>query len=127
MHMQPVHVITSAAFHPSHGDLLAYSTSKTVLSVMDLRQKDICGDQAITFQQPVQVCAFHARSFHKQQYRCCRLLDIQELPASMYRHPCISICVQRHILLSNVTLVLRDPATGSSLQSPAAGMLTQYR
>lgn len=55
MLVQPVHVITSAAFHPSNGDLLAYSTSKTVLSVMDLRQKDFRGDQAITFHQPAPV------------------------------------------------------------------------
>lgn len=53
--MQPVHVITSAAFHPNDGDLLAFSTSKTVLSIMDLRQKDIRGDRAVTFQEPVQV------------------------------------------------------------------------
>eukprot|EP00892_Ulva_mutabilis_P000993 jgi/Ulvmu1/10895/UM007_0072.1 len=50
----PVHVITSAAFHPTNGDLLAYSTSKTVLSIMDLRQKDVRGDQALTFQEAVQ-------------------------------------------------------------------------
>lgn len=47
--MQSVHVITSAAFHPVNSDLLGYSTSKNVLSLVDLRQKDLHGEHAVTF------------------------------------------------------------------------------
>lgn len=49
VHLQSVHVVTSAAFHPQNSDLLGYSTTKTVLSIVDLRQKDLRGDSALSF------------------------------------------------------------------------------
>jgi hypothetical protein len=47
--LQQVHVITSAAFHPLNSDLFGYSTTKNVLSLIDLRQKDLRGEHAVVF------------------------------------------------------------------------------
>jgi hypothetical protein len=40
-------VITHAEFHPTEPDLLAFSTSRSVLSVIDLREKDVTGSNAL--------------------------------------------------------------------------------
>jgi hypothetical protein len=42
-----VQVVTAAAFHPINSDMLGYSTSKSVLCLMDLRKKDLSGRQAL--------------------------------------------------------------------------------
>jgi hypothetical protein len=45
--LQTLKVITHAAFHPRDPNLLAWSTSRTVLSMSDLRQKDVAGEHAL--------------------------------------------------------------------------------
>lgn len=46
---QTLKVITHAAFHPQDPNLLAFSTSRSVLSVADLRVKNVAADNAIEF------------------------------------------------------------------------------
>lgn len=64
LRMQSVHVVTSAAFHPQNSDLLGYSTTKTLLSIVDLRQKDIRGDGALAFANSPNMVRFKTPSGH---------------------------------------------------------------
>lgn len=45
-------MLTRAAFHPTDPNLLAFSTSRSVLSMIDVRQKDHSGSAAIEFETP---------------------------------------------------------------------------
>lgn len=48
-HAQNLRVVTHAAFHPCDPNVMGYSTSKQVLALADLRQKDIRGTSAKLF------------------------------------------------------------------------------
>ncbi|KAF9690141.1 hypothetical protein SADUNF_Sadunf01G0165000 [Salix dunnii] len=45
-------VITSAEFHPSHCNMLAYSSSKGSIRLIDLRQSALCDSHAKLFEEP---------------------------------------------------------------------------
>jgi hypothetical protein len=47
--VQTLKVITDAAFHPTDPDLVAFATSRSALSLLDLRTKDVSGAQAVEF------------------------------------------------------------------------------
>ncbi|KAJ6427559.1 hypothetical protein OIU84_023034 [Salix udensis] len=44
-------VITSAEFHPSHCNMLAYSSSKGSIRLIDLRQSALCDSHAKLFEE----------------------------------------------------------------------------
>nr|XP_043607142.1 serine/threonine protein phosphatase 2A 55 kDa regulatory subunit B beta isoform-like [Erigeron canadensis]XP_043607143.1 serine/threonine protein phosphatase 2A 55 kDa regulatory subunit B beta isoform-like [Erigeron canadensis] len=44
-------VITSAEFHPSHCNMLAYSSSKGLIKLLDLRQSALCDTHSKVFQE----------------------------------------------------------------------------
>ena len=50
--VQTLRMLTRAAFHPADPNLLAFSTSRSVLSMIDVRQKDHTGSGAIEFATP---------------------------------------------------------------------------
>ncbi|XP_011012178.1 PREDICTED: serine/threonine protein phosphatase 2A 55 kDa regulatory subunit B beta isoform-like [Populus euphratica] len=45
-------VITSAEFHPSHCNMLAYSSSKGSIRLIDMRQSALCDSHAKLFEEP---------------------------------------------------------------------------
>ncbi|MBA0695672.1 hypothetical protein Goari_002282, partial [Gossypium aridum] len=45
-------VITSAEFHPTHCNMLAYSSSKGSIRLIDLRQSALCDSHAKLFEEP---------------------------------------------------------------------------
>ncbi|XP_057976933.1 serine/threonine protein phosphatase 2A 55 kDa regulatory subunit B beta isoform isoform X1 [Malania oleifera] len=53
-------VITSAEFHPNHCNMLAYSSSKGSIRLIDLRQSALCDSHAKLFEEPE---ALGSRSF----------------------------------------------------------------
>jgi hypothetical protein len=56
--LQTLKMLTHAAFDPVDPNLLAYSTSKSVLCLMDIRQKDLSGSSAVEFNASLtQVCS----------------------------------------------------------------------
>jgi serine/threonine-protein phosphatase 2A regulatory subunit B len=47
-------VITSAEFHPTHCNMLAYSSSKGSIRLIDLRQSALCDSHSKLFEEPEQ-------------------------------------------------------------------------